>query len=137
MAAAGETHDAALIVSAEGVWYEAKLPRPIFAREKASQALAAYFNLAVGKLDEAERAATRLLEITGERPNLFAEAVAHRVLACVAWAQDDLDRALIEFDNEIKFHSAAQPRDEHEIGVALHNIADVQRQRLARRTMLH
>ncbi|MEP7285042.1 MAG: tetratricopeptide repeat protein [Chloroflexota bacterium] len=129
LAAMGEVHDAALIVSAEGVWYEATLPRPIFARQKASQALAAHFNLMLGRWDEAEIAARHAREITGERPDPLSDAMIQCVLGHVMWSRGDLDRAVVAFEAELKARNAIPHRDENTIGVVLHNLADIQRER--------
>jgi len=122
-----------LIVSSEGVWYEAKLPRPIFARQRQSQALAALFNMMIGRPDEAEVAVLRARRTVGERPDTETESILHRVMGWVAWQRGNLDQALVEFEGELKVRGTvregAAHRDDHEIGVTLHNIADIQRQR--------
>ncbi len=129
LAASGEAHDAAMIVGAEGVWYEAKMPRPVFARQRLSLALSAHFNFMLGKLDEADAAARRALSITDERPDPEAESIAYRVLGRAAWQRGELDAALSAFDSELAARGSAIYRDEHEIGVTLHNIADLQQER--------
>lgn len=129
LAAAGEVHDAAMIVGAEGVWYEAKMPRPVFARQRLSQALFAHFTLMLGKDEDAEAAAKRALSIPGERPDPAAEAIAQRVLARVAWRRGDRDQALSALEAELKARGSMAYRDDHETGVTLHTIADIQRER--------
>lgn len=129
LASAGETHDAAMVVGAEGVWYEAKMPRPAFARQRISQALFAHLSLMLGKPEEAEAAALKALRLPGERPDSEATAIAYRVLARLSWNQGELERTQSYFEEELKARSTGQYRDEHEIGLTLHNIADVMRQR--------
>ncbi len=129
LAATGQVYDAVLIVGAEGIWYEGKYSRPIFARQRSSYALLAHLNLMQGKTEEAEEAARLALKLTGERANADDDAILRRVLGRVSWQRGELDSALIEFDAELSARGSQAHRDDHEIGVTLHNIADIQRER--------
>ncbi len=128
LAASDEVHDAALMVGAEGVWYEAKLPRPVFARQRLSQALFAHLSLMLGKIEQAETAARAALNLPGERPNPEAAAIANRVLGRIAWERGELDRAQTYFEAELNARGSILYRDDHESGITLHNLADVQRE---------
>lgn len=126
MAVVGEVQEAAMLVGAEGVWYEAKMLYPAFARQRYSQALFAHLSLMLGKPDEAQAAAQRVFTLSGERPDPDAEAIAYRVLGRIAWQRKQPDAALKAFESELAARGSAAHRDEHEIGVTLHNIADLQ-----------
>jgi tetratricopeptide (TPR) repeat protein len=127
MAGLGMIGEAAMLVGAEGIWYEANLPRPIFARQRASQALYAHLSLMLGNLEEAERAARAAHALVGERPDPESEAIVCRVLGRLAWKQGALQAAAHAFEAELAARNNQPHRDEHEIGIALHNLADVQR----------
>ncbi|HVO42373.1 MAG TPA: hypothetical protein VMT34_07110, partial [Aggregatilineales bacterium] len=129
MASLGDVQGAALLVGAEGIWYEERLPRPVFARARLSHALYAHLCRAVGRLEEAEAAARQAIDLSGERPNPTAEAIAHDTLARIAWSRGEIARAITEFDAELTALGNVQPRDEHQIGVVLHNVADLLRDR--------
>ncbi|MCC7450019.1 MAG: tetratricopeptide repeat protein [Anaerolineae bacterium] len=129
LAASDEVHDAALLVGAEGVWYEAKMPRPVFARQRMSQALFAHLSLMLGKTEQAETAARAALDLPGERPNPEAAAIANRVLGRITWGRGELDRAQAYFEAERDARGSMAYRDDHETGVTLHNLADVLRER--------
>ncbi|MCC7205676.1 MAG: tetratricopeptide repeat protein, partial [Anaerolineae bacterium] len=127
LASKGEVREAAMRVGAEGVWYEANMARPIFARQRASQALYAHLALMLGQTEEAESAARAAHEVQGERPDPHADAILCRVLGRVAWERGELAGAAHAFDAELTALNSLPSRDEHEIGIALHNLADVQR----------
>ncbi len=125
LAASGQFCDAGRIAGAEGVWYEARNYRPIFARQRASYALAAYCYYRCGQLDDAEGAARQVTRIEGERPDPLSEAIAQCVLAQIAWKRGELDSALAAFEAELTLRSALGIRDDHETGCILHDIATV------------
>lgn len=131
LAVSGRARDAAMLIGAEGVWYEAKMPRPVFARQRLSLALYAHLRLMLdepGDAEEAEAAARQAHALTTERPNLEAEAMACRVLGRIAWRGGDLSAAAVAFEAELNALSGMKPRDDHEIGITLHNLADLFRQ---------
>ncbi len=129
LAATGEAHQAALLVGAEGIWYEAKLSRPVFARQKISLALHAHFLSMIENFDEAETVAQHAQSVVGERPDPDADVILWRAVARVAWHRGELDKALKAFDNEITARGLLRRRDDHEIGTVLHCMADLQRER--------
>src|SRR5579859_3507518 len=129
LAASGQFCDAARIAGAEGIWYEARQFRPIFARQRASYALAAYFNYRCGQLEDAENAARQAIGIEGERPDPASEATARGVLAQIAWKRGEYDAALTELDAELTLRSALSNRDDQDAGVILHDVADVLREK--------
>ncbi|HRE49406.1 MAG TPA: tetratricopeptide repeat protein [Aggregatilineales bacterium] len=127
LAASGAVHEAALSVGAEGVWYEATLPRPAFARQRASHALHAHLTLLDGRPDDAESAARRVREISGERPDPAADALAFHVLGHVARLKEAHEAAALAFEAEATALGGVPKRDDHRIGIALHELAESQR----------
>lgn len=124
LASLGRFHEAAILVGAEGTWYEAKLPRPIFARQRASHALYAALMFAEENADEAEAAARRVLDCAGERPDPHADAIAQHILARLAALRGDVNAALAAYGEELSAREAVPHRDESAIGMALHALAD-------------
>jgi len=127
MAAAGQIREAAMLVGAEGIWYETRFDRPVFARQRLSQALYAQLSFMTGDYSIAEEAARTAHSIVGERPDSEAEAIACRVLGRLEWRNKEYSAAVHAFESELTARNAFDNRDDHEIGVTLHNLADVQR----------
>lgn len=123
---------AAMLVGVAGVWYESKLPRPIFARQRLSHALHAHLNLMLDQPDEALQAAHAALAVQGERPSPEADAIAYRVIGRVQATRGTFDAAAKAFEAEINARGALNQTgggDEDEIGVALHELAACQQAR--------
>jgi tetratricopeptide (TPR) repeat protein len=124
LAAAGRYREAAIQVGAEGVWHETRQPRPVFARQQASQALYATLSLIQGDLVNAENAARIALDCPGERPDLSARAAAAHVLARIAVTQADTEQALAAYQESLAARQSFGDRDELSIGLTLHTIGD-------------
>ncbi len=131
-AARGQLREAAIRVGAEGIWYEAKMARPVFARQQIGQALYAALMFAQGNRPDAESAAHRALECAGERPDAQAAAIAYHILGRLnadppdADADQSTDRveALSAYQSALAARESQPHRDESAIGLTLHLIAD-------------
>lgn len=127
-----QVREAAMLVGAEGIWFESRLPRKIFARERLSHALYAHFCLMLDRVEAAETAARTALDIAGERPNPEAEAISHRVLGRIAYQRGQWGVAQKSFEAELNARGAfpaGLARDDSEMGFTLHALADVLRER--------
>jgi len=124
LATSGRYREAAIRVGAEGTWFEAKLARPIFARQQSGHALYATLMLAQNNVEEAEAAARRALDTTDERPQMEAIAAAHHVIGRLCVVRGDVDGALSAFSAALEAREAFAVRDEPAIGLTLHAIAD-------------
>ncbi|MBX3065667.1 MAG: tetratricopeptide repeat protein [Anaerolineae bacterium] len=119
--------EAAMLVGAEGIWYESKLPRPIFARQRLSHALYAHFCLMLNRAEEAETAARTALDLPGERPDAEAAAISFRVLGRVYAGQrqwEAAERAFEEEMNALGTLTAAKQIEAAEMAVTLHALAE-------------
>lgn len=122
-----DIREAAMLVGAEGIWFESRLPRPIFARQRMSHALYAHFCLMLNRREAAEAAASTALDLGGERPNAEADAIAHRVLGRVRADRGDWEGARRAFEAELKARGdlpAGRGRDDYEMGTTLHALAE-------------
>lgn len=128
LAASGDVATARMIIGAEGVWYEARLPQPVFARLRVSHALYAHFSLMLGDPDSARSAADSAREVKAERPDPEAEAIACRALGRAAWQQGDSAVAIQAFEAELAARTAERPPDPAEIARTLHNLGDIYRE---------
>ncbi|MBE2194690.1 MAG: tetratricopeptide repeat protein [Anaerolinea sp.] len=126
LAQKGAVEEAARLVGAEGIWYEANQVRPVFARQKASQALYAHLRFMLGDDSEADRAARAVRQISGERSDPFSEATASRVLGRIGKRAGAFEAAAIAFEAESNALGGVPHRDDHEIGIALHEMAEAQ-----------
>ena len=131
-AARGQLREAAIRVGAEGIWYEAKMARPVFARQQIGQALYAALMFAQGNRPEAKSAAHRALDCAGERPDAQAAAIAYHVLGRLNADPPDADadqrtdrvEALSAYQSALAARESQPHRDEGAIGLTLHLIAD-------------
>ncbi len=123
LAALGQYQDAARIAGAEGVWYEAKIARPIFARQAASHALYGALMLAQSEFDEAQTGAARALSVPGEQiaPETLATA-QHTLARCMA--QRDESGAIAAYQAALNAREQTQPRDEASISLTLHALGE-------------
>ncbi len=128
LAARGEVREAAMLVGAEGVWYEARQPYAAFARQRLSLALYAHFCLMLGDSDNALRAAQESRALRAERADPEAEAIACRVLGRLAWQAGDYEGAMAAFEAELKALSAPSLRDDAERAIVLHLLGDLHRE---------
>ncbi len=124
LAALERYREAAILVGAEGTWYEAKMARPVFARQQASHALYAALAMAQGQAEEAEAAALRALHCPGEPPDLEATAAAQHILARLYAARGDAAGALTAYHAALDGREALPHRDENAIGLTLYAVAD-------------
>jgi len=106
LAAAGHLREAALLVGAEGVWYEARQPHAAFARQRLSLALYAHFCLMLGEDDEARRAAEEARALRAERADPEAEAIACCVLGRLARRAGAFEQAQESFEAALKAFTA-------------------------------
>jgi tetratricopeptide (TPR) repeat protein len=123
MAALGQFREAAMSVAAEGLWYESKLRRPVFARTSTSHALHAAFLLAQEQYGEAEAAARRSLSAPGERLMPETRAIAQHVLGRVCQMRDD-PATLAALQAEVEAREESSSRDEVAIALSLHALGD-------------
>lgn len=128
LAAHGEVREAAMLVGAEGVWYEARQPYAAFARQRLSLALYAHFCLMLGDSENALRAAQESRALRAERADPESEAIACRVLGRLAWQGGDYEGALAAFEAELKALSAPSLRDDAERATVLHLLGDLHRE---------
>jgi len=126
LAAAGDLREAALLVSAEGVWYEVRQPYPAFARQRLSLALYAQLCLMLGEWDEARRAAGEARAIRIERADPEAEAIACCVLGRLARQDGDLAQAIEAFEAALKALNAL--REDQARAHVLHMLGDLWRE---------
>ncbi len=123
LASLGQYREAAIRVGAEGTWFEAKLPRPAFARQAAGHALDAALLWANGEADSAEAAALHALHCPGERIDVEATAITQHVLGRIYTLRGDHRAALAAFEAALDAREAMAHRDETAIGLTLHMIA--------------
>ncbi len=127
LAAAGALREAALLVGAEGVWYEARQPYPAFARQRLSLALYAHFCLLLGDLDAARHAAQEARALRAERPDPEAEGIACCALGRLALRAGDLTGAIAAFEAALKALNAL--REDQARANLLHLLGDLHVQR--------
>ncbi|PJF35227.1 MAG: hypothetical protein CUN49_11615, partial [Candidatus Thermofonsia Clade 1 bacterium] len=127
LAALGHLREAALLVGAEGVWYEARQPYAAFARQRLSLALYAHFCLMLNESDEAQRAAEEARTLRAERPDPEAEAIACCVLGRLAQRANDFERMSAAFEAALKALSALH--DDSARAHILHTLGDGYRER--------
>ncbi|MCS6871027.1 MAG: tetratricopeptide repeat protein, partial [Anaerolineae bacterium] len=127
LAAAGNLREAALLVGAEGVWYEARQPYPALGRQRLSLALYAHLCLMLGETDEAQRAAQESRTVRAERADPEAETIACCVLGRIARQKGDSEQATAAFEAALKALNAL--RDDQTRANLLHILGDLQRER--------
>lgn len=126
LAAAGHLREAALLVGAEGVWYEARQPYAAFARQRLSLALYAHFCLMLSEDEEARRAADEARALRAERADPEAEAIACCVLGRLARRAGALEQAHTAFEAALKAFTAL--REDAGRALIWHILGDLQRE---------
>jgi tetratricopeptide (TPR) repeat protein len=119
--------EAAMLVGAEGIWYESRLPRPVFARQRLSYALYAHFALMLNDPAAAAEAADTALSLPGERTTPEVEAIAWRVIGRVCAMRGEWDAAQNAFEREVGARGdlpSGAGRDDYELGATLHALAE-------------
>ena len=126
LAAAGRLREAALLVGAEGVWYEARQPYAAFARQRLSLALYAHFCLMLGEDDEARRAAEEARAQRAERADPEAEAIACCTLGRLARRAGAFEQAQNAFEAALRAFAAL--RENSARALVWHALGDLQRE---------
>lgn len=131
-ALSGDVESALLGLVSEGVFYEARLPRPAFARGRISHALAAHLYFMTGQIGDANTAAKRGLDLPGEKQDFRAESICYRVLGRAAWGSGHTQDAIHYFEQELNARvtvrtneKATEKINDAEIAYTLHNIGKV------------